>query len=304
MKEKFKSVYRILTRAEDLERRYRKDIDELKVLQGRMLANWNNFNNNSPRSIQEKEFKVFSQWGDDGIIQWLVNVIKTPKTFIEFGVENYRESNTRFLLMNNNWEGMVIDGSEENIRFIRNDIISYAHHVYPVHAFITRENINALLSRAPFGRDLGILSIDIDGNDYWVWEKINVVNPCILILEYNAHFRLNHWTIPYKDDFVREVNNDRMNYWGASLASLAALSEKKGYDFIGCNSAGNNAYFVRKDLSGGLPKPSVEEGYEYAKYRETKDSLGMRVSDRDRLATIAGMPVFNTEKQEMETITV
>src|SRR4051812_29874275 len=73
-------------------------------------------------AFEDVEFKVFSQWGDDGIIQYLINKIDIPyKTFVEFGVENYTEANTRFLLMNNNWSGLVMDGSEANMNYVKND---------------------------------------------------------------------------------------------------------------------------------------------------------------------------------------
>src|SRR5579863_71896 len=117
------------------------------------------------KSLAEVEFQVFSQWGDDGIIQYLVNRIEIPnKTFVEFGVENYKESNTRFLLINNKWSGLVLDGSESNIGFIRNDNVSWAFHLYSKQAFITRDNINGLITEfltEGYDRDIGILSIDI-----------------------------------------------------------------------------------------------------------------------------------------------
>lgn len=305
MRNKLKKFLHLFGQTSELERKYRRDLDDQKVLQGRLLANLNKINFNSITRLADVEFKVFSQWGDDGIIQWLISKLDIPnKTFIEFGVENYRESNTRFLLMNNNWQGLVIDGSEEHIRFIKNDILSYAHHLHAKHAFITKENINGLLSGLPFPSEVGILSIDIDGNDYWIWKEITTVNPVIVIVEYNAHFKLNPWTIPYKADFTREINNAGMNYWGASLASFVDLAGEKGYQFIGCNSAGNNAYFIRKDMMADINPVTVEEGYEFAKFRETKDEMGEWVSDSQRLATMAGMQVFNTRTNVMEYITI
>ena len=122
-------------------------------------------------NIQEAEFKVFSQFGDDGIIQYLVNRVEIPagrRRFIEFGVENYRESNTRFLLLNNNWSGLILDGSAENINSIKNDQIYWKHELTAVHSFIDRDNINELIAANGFAGEVGILSIDIDGNDYWI----------------------------------------------------------------------------------------------------------------------------------------
>ena len=104
-------------------------------------------------NIQDAEFKVFSQFGDDGIIQYLVNRVEIPAAqcrFIEFGVENYRESNTRFLLLNNNWSGLILDGSPENITSIKNDQIYWKHDLTAVHAFIDRDNINEIIAANGF----------------------------------------------------------------------------------------------------------------------------------------------------------
>jgi hypothetical protein len=209
------------------------------------------------------------------------------------------------LVVNNQWEGLVLDGSAEDIKFIKSDSICNYHHLHAKCAFITKENINTLLSERPFDGELGILSIDIDGNDYWIWKEVSVVKPIIIISEYNAHFKLNPWTVPYKADFVRDSSGgDKMNYWGVSLQSLCDLAEEKGYYFVGCNSAGNNAYFVRKDKIGNIKPLTAEEGYEFAKFRETKDQHGEWVSDRDRLKTINQMEVYNTRKNAIEKINV
>ena len=118
-------------------------------------------------NLIEVEFKVFSQFGEDGIIQYLINSIPIEnKIFIEFGVENYKESNTRFLLINNNWKGLLIDSDEKSINSIKNDDIYWKHDIKAVCEFITKENINSIFSSNGFEGDIGLLSIDIDGNDY------------------------------------------------------------------------------------------------------------------------------------------
>ncbi len=281
------------------------DLKSPKVNLGQIQAQLNN-QKDSYKSLHELEFQVFSQFGDDGIIQWLVNKIDIPnKVFVEFGVENYKEANTRFLLINNNWKGMVMDGSEENIKYVRSDTISWAHHIHAVRCFITKDNINQRLLdfiNLGYSPELGILSIDIDGNDYWVWEEINVVNPIIVIVEYNALFGKDKpWTIPYKEDFYRHDAHSSQLYWGTSLKALCILAEKKGYDFIGCNSHGNNAYFIRKDKIGNLKKLSCEEGFMDASFREYSAN-GDWVSGAKRQEVIKGMPVFNIETQQIEKI--
>lgn len=282
------------------------DLKNPKVLTGRLLAAQNAAKERI-QDLSEVEFQVFSQWGEDGIIQYLISKIDIPhKTFVEFGVENYKESNTRFLLINNNWRGLVMDGSKANTDFIRNDLVSWAHELYAWPVFITKDNINqhlqALLDKG-FDRELGILSIDIDGNDYWVWEAVNVVNPVIMILEYNSLYGPdNPWTIPYQEDFWRlQKGNIILNY-GASLSSLVSLGEKKGYDFIGCNSAGNNAFFIRSDKNRQFRKLTAKEGYVRSRFREMRGTDGDWVSGDDRLKALKGCKVFNTETGQIETI--
>lgn len=277
------------------------------VLSAKALINQNRQNvKNILENIHLAEFKVFSQWGDDGIIQFLVDYldIKT-KTFIEFGVSNYYEANTRFLLMNNNWTGVVMDSSQSNIDTITNSEIYWKYSFKAVHAFITCENINKLISDNYAGKELGILHIDIDGNDYWVWDSITAVSPVIVILEYNSVFGNKHsWTVPYKPDFDRMEQHFSGLYFGASIPAFCDLAETKGYAFIGCNSSGNNAYFVKKEYLKDLKPLDAETGYVESKFRESRDNAGEKtfLDGANRLTALKGMEVFNTRTQKMETI--
>lgn len=233
-----------------------------KALLGRMLARLNEqLPNDAP--ISAMEFQVFSQMGDDGIIQFLISRLPiASRTFIEFGVEDYREANTRFLLVNDRWSGLVMDGDPKNVAYIQSDIVSWYHRLQSTQAFITRENINQLIAAAGFPEEPGILSIDLDGVDYWIWEAIDCVRPTIVISEYNSVFGADSYlTVPYRPDFQWSKDGDACYYWGTSLGALAHLAERKGYDLFGCNSAGNNAYFIRKDRRGALPKAEVAKAY-------------------------------------------
>ncbi len=242
-------------------------------------------------SLREVEFKVFSQWGEDGIIQFLINKVPIEHdTFIEFGVEDYTESNTRMLLMNDNWQGMVIDGSNDHIRYIKSDDIYWRYALTAQCHFITRDNINDIISRAGMKGDIGLLSIDIDGNDYWVWEAMDVVNPRIVICEYNSVFGSEcAVTIPYDDKFHRTKAHYSNLYFGASLPALCILAERKGYDFCGSNSVGTNAFFVRKDLSHSIKTVTAKEGYVLSHVRESRDSHG-------NLSYLAGLERMNVMK--------
>jgi hypothetical protein len=256
-----------------------------------------------PRSA---EFRVFSQWGEDGIIQFLIAKVPIERTvFVEFGVENYVESNTRFLLTNNQWTGLVMDGDAENIDYIRRDPIYWATNLKADHAFITRENINELISRNGLGGDIGLLSVDIDGNDYWVWEAIDVISPRLVVCEYNSHFGPSaQVTTPYDPAFVRGTAHHSKIYYGASIAALSALAKRKGYSLVASNSVGNNVFFVRDDLLGSLPILSAEAAYRRAQFREYHDESGSLTYDdfETRVRKIAHLPLHDLTTGQVRPI--
>lgn len=248
-------------------------------------------------NIHNAEFKVFSQFGDDGIIQYLINNIDIDhKRFIEFGVQDYSESNTRFLLINSNWKGLIIDGNKEYMDKIKWKDYYWRHDLKAVGEFITKKNINNIFKKNNFTGEIGLLSIDIDGNDFWIWDCIDVINPVIVIVEYNSVFGYEHAiTIPYDEAFVRTNAHYSNLYWGASLKALNFLAEKKGYIFVGSNSGGNNAYFVREDKVGAIYTPSIEEGYVESKFRDSRDEDGKLnfISGKERLRTIKDCIVYD-----------
>lgn len=256
------------------------------------------------KSIREAEFKVFSQFGDDGIIQYLIGFVK-PRvdTFVEFGVEDYEEANTRFLLMNDNWKGLIIDGSSAFINHIKHSSFYWRYSLKAIDSFVTVENINQLLVSNGISDQIGLISIDIDGNDYWVWKAITAVEADIVVIEYNSLFGSERSiTVPYKADFMREQAHYSYLYFGASLPALYDLALEKGYAFVGCNQAGNNAYFVKKDKLNGLSALSVKEGYVYSRFRENRNQAGVmsHVDGADRRELINGLPVINTKTNSQE----
>ncbi len=270
----------------------------LGQLHANIVKNKKNIN-----SLRDVEFKVFSQFGEDGIIQYIINQIEIPNPFfIEFGVQNYTEANTRFLLMNNNWDGLVIDGADDNVNYIKNDKIYYRHNVTAVSNFITKENINEIIKRHVHTEDVGLLNIDIDGNDYWIWKELNVVKPRVVVCEYNSLFGCEHSiTVPYRPDFVSYQAHYSCLYFGTSIAALCDLAEEKGYDFIGCDSEGVDAFFVRNDISSPFKKFSAKEGFVKGKYRISRDTNGqLTYLDRNQAKqTIGDMPVYDIRSDEI-----
>ncbi|MBC2770601.1 hypothetical protein [Pusillimonas minor] len=258
------------------------------------------------RSLHAAEYRVFSQWGEDGIVAWLVEQLEgIPRSFVEFGVEDYQESNTRYLLQSRNWRGLVIDGSSENVAEIRRQDFCWRHELTTVCAFIDRDNINALIGNNGFKGDIGLLSVDIDGNDYWVWQAIDVISPAIVVCEYNAVLgdRLA-LTVPYKSDFRRSVAHHSCLYFGASIRAMIQLGEQKRYTFVGTTSTGCNAFFVRNDYA-----PRITSRLDYvsmfpSSIREARDQTGalQYTSGTERADVIAGLPFVEVETGHITTL--
>jgi hypothetical protein len=242
------------------------------------------------------EFKVFSQWGEDGILQYLIhNLPIRHRTFIEFGVEDYRESNTRFLLLHDDWQGFVMDGSERHLAAIRRDDLFWRHDLQARAAFVTRESIDALLTGTGFDPDVGLLSIDIDGNDYWVWEAITCIRPRLVVCEYNGLFGLDPVSIPYDPAFRRTAAHHSNLYFGASITALGQLAAARGYVFVGANRAGCNAFFVRADLAPAGLGIAPAQGYIEGLARQSRDERGALTFSRgdERRRLIAHLPVVD-----------
>jgi hypothetical protein len=258
---------------------------------------------NESQHLADNEFRVFSQWGEDGIIQFLLRHIPIEnKTFVEFGVEDYTQANTRFLLVNNNWHGLVLDSSSDNIVKIKNTALHSNYDLKAVQAFVTKDNINEILKNNGVTGEIGLLSIDIDGNDFWVWRAIDVIDPVIVVVEYNHRFGKDAAvTVPYEESFDRFRSPRPLVYFGASLKALSILGERKGYAFIGCNSNGVNAFFVRKDRKPDrIRELSVEEGFVAGNFSELRDETGrvIKSTPEAERQMISTLPLANVADLE------
>ena len=247
--------------------------------------------------INQAGYKVTSQFDEDGIIQYLIDQIYIPnRVFVEFGVENYTEANTIFLLEKDNWAGLVIDASAEYINQIKQKEIYWKHNLKAKSAFVSCENINELILNAGISGDIGLLSIDIDGVDYWVWDAIKVISPRIVICEYNSIFGWNNRvTVPYDPNFDRTKKHYSHLYAGASLGALADLADKKGYSLVASNTNGNNAFFVRNDCMNKIQAKPVEAVYVKTQIRESRGQNGEKtyLSIEEGIKLIHDLLVFN-----------
>ena len=277
-----------------------KENEKNKILLAQSIA-LRNRSLNSINEIGDVEFSCFSQYGEDGIIDWLVSRLPTiPKKFVEFGVEDYRESNTRLLLQLRNWQGLIMDGSNDFIQEIKAQDISSRHHVDAIYAYITKENINSLLEQNRMTGDIGLLSIDIDGNDYHVWQSIDIINPAIVVIEYNAVFGdLHSVTVPYRSDFFRSKAHSSNLYFGASLPALILLGNEKGYTFVGTNTIGANAFFIRDDLAPQITSLIDSKSGYPSVFREARDHTGklLLLGGLRRSEIIKDIPLFDVKNR-------
>lgn len=272
-------------------------LDAIRINQGRLLSR--DYDERNFDDVRKAEFQVFSQWGEDGIIQYLVqNLNIANKTFVEFGVETFREANCRFLMINDYWRGLVIDGSKKNIKVIDESREKWRFGLQTICAFIDRENISGLIDSANF-EGIGILSVDIDGVDFHVLESAIVCNPDIVIVEYNSTFGPDaKVTVPYQRDFYRKDAHHSHLYYGASAAGFDWLLKKHGYALVAGNSAGNNVFFVRTSLLNEKVRAiTPQDAFARACFAEGRDAAGRltHLPYPDRVAEIADLPVIDVE---------
>lgn len=226
----------------------------------------------SSKRINRFEYNIYSQNGEDGIIQEIFKRIETSnKYFVEFGVHGVKNNTTLLLL--NGWNGLWIEGSNEGFDIV-NQIFENSvrnNDLKILKGFITAENIESLFNSAKVPADFDYLSIDIDGNDYWVWKAIENFRPRVVQIEYNSTLRES---MPIVMDYNPKHYWNGTSYFGAGLKALEELGESKGYVLIGCDFSGTNAFFVRKteDLKKFESPFTSENHYEPPRYFLQRDS--------------------------------
>jgi len=207
-------------------------------------------------SLNDNEVKVYSQHGEDGVLLHIFSKVGvTNRTFVEFGIADGRECNTANLSINFGWNGLLMDTSSQNISKARDyyrKVLSPKSRVRIIRYHVTAENINEILQSNDTPPDLDLLSIDIDGNDYWVWRAITYCRPRVVVIEYNAMLGCTEpITVKYDPNFDRRKKHSSGFYFGASLPALAKLGREKGYVLLGCDSSGVNAFFARQNVAEG-----------------------------------------------------
>jgi hypothetical protein len=211
-------------------------------------------------SFADVEFRCFSQNGEDGILLYLFSLIRTTtRRCVEICCGNGIECNTANLIVNHGWTGLLIDGDEgslrEGRRFYKRCRDTWDYPPALVASWVTRANVNDLLAAHGFGPEcdsIDLLSLDLDGIDYWVWEAIDA-RPRVVVVECATAFGPDRaLTVPYRPDYRGEPGTT-----GASLAAFVKLGRRKGYRLVGCQRYGFNAFFLRDDV-GSAEFPEVE----------------------------------------------
>ncbi|WP_020468909.1 hypothetical protein [Zavarzinella formosa] len=213
------------------------------------------------KRLASTEAQLFSQNGEDGIIGEIFRRIGSgSKTFVEIGVGDGLQNNTA-LLLSQNWSGWWVEADPGNLAAIRENFKNHLSRktLSLIPAFVNAANMVSLLMEAGVPSELDFLSLDIDLNTYYVWEALLPhVRARVFAIEYNGHIPAGvDWKVDYAPDSVWDQSG---HWWGASLKAMTHLAERHGYQLVGCDLNGVNAFFVRADLCGDLfPTPATAE---------------------------------------------
>ena len=237
-------------------------VPSVKEKQNQLVQHYQDLqaNQNLPL-IENTGLKVFSQFEEDGKLLYLFSLLgMTNKTFIEFGSDDGINSNSANLYYNHGFNGLFMDGNDQALSRGRYFFKKHPNNVgQPIFkkAFIQAENINQLIKEGGIEGEIGLLSIDIDGNDYWVWKAITIVQPQVVIIETHNEFGLNDIVVPYDPNYMYPGKHP--TYHGASPVAMTKLAKNKGYRLVGSNELGFNFIFIKEDLLvNEVPTVSVE----------------------------------------------
>ena len=231
-------------------------------------------------NINQTELKIFSQNGEDGIIDYLLEslLIQKPK-FVEIGVGDYSEANTRFIFETRSPKGLIVDCNKHLEKKVKKNIKLWKSDISIVEDFVTSQNITSILKKNNFHNQVDLFSLDVDGIDYWILKELPKNFSKIAILEFNPYFGpTNSITIPNIKNFDRSKYHSSMLYFGMSLKAAIDLMSKKNLTFVGSNLMRNNAFFVRKDLLKKLSLKNITQknlkNYVDANFREGRNTKG------------------------------
>lgn len=200
--------------------------------------------------MKDVGFRKYSQFEEDGILLYIFSLIPPiNRTYVEVCAGNGRECMTANLIINHGWWGHLFDANARNVRdgraFFSRNMDTFLYPPRFTEAWITAENVNDQIVRSGVTGAIDLLSIDIDGMDYWVWKAIDVIDPQVVVCEtHNPIPPDRALTVPYSPDFAFESED----YRGASLAAMCNLGRERGYRLIGTHRFGFNAFFMKNGV--------------------------------------------------------
>lgn len=210
--------------------------------------------------FEEVQFRAYSQSGEDGLLLFIFSVLGTTnKKCVEICCGEGIECNTANLIVNHGWNGLLVDGDDVKLQRGREFYGQcQGTRIWPPHferRWVTRENVNDILRDKNFSGVIDLLSLDLDGNDYWIWQAIDAIDPRVVILEYQSAWGPDkRITQRYQEDFNFFSTKVELGLprCGASLAAFVSLARKKGYRLVGCNRLCFNAVFVKQGIGEEL----------------------------------------------------
>ena len=250
--------------------------------------------------LSDAEITVYSQWGEDGILDYLCDVVSLERPHIfELGAGNFLECNSRFLIENRFASSVLVDARADLISTAKNDGVYWKTHMMAICEWITPSSVRNIQKTArEFLGHIDIISIDIDGNDFWVMTQIDLSEVKIVVAEYNPLFGINYpVSIPRDDSFSRESAHHSNLYYGVGLKAWVEYFSNLGFGFAGTNKVGSNAFFVKKAFIGGLDFSPAEDLSTYVNWsvRESRDTNGELdfLSGSQRLAEIGHLELVD-----------
>ncbi len=230
------------------------------------------------KNLNELDYKVYSQNGEDGIIDYLISQLNIQKPkFIEIGVGDYTEANTRFVFERTSCEGLIVDIIKDFENEVKKNLSIWKGNLKIIEKKIEPQNLISTLKDKNFYEKIDLFSLDIDVYDYWVLKELPKNFCKILVAEFNPYFGSElQITVPFKKDFNRSNYHFSNLCFGASLKAIIKLLEEKNLKFIGTNLFRNNAFFIDKNyqdkLSIEIPSDDNLKLYTDAKFRESRDA--------------------------------
>ena len=288
-----------------LNRLFLRKFDDIKVQKGQLFERHLEQNLNKITTIEETFFKVFSQDYEDGIIQYLIKSLGLKNIkFVEIGTQDYSESNTRYIFETMRCEGLIIDPTPNLKKKINSFLRTWKNTLTIHNDFINSNNIVEIIEKNSFDKNLDIFSLDIDGIDYWILEKLPKKIAKIFIIEYNPYFgSKKEICAPNIEYFDRFKYHSTGFCWGASLKAIIKLMKQKGYTFIGTNNLNVNSFFVQDEfinkIGFNLPNLNDLSKHTEVKFNVLKNKNGNLVSLNEVYDDIQNIKVYNLNKQKL-----